>query len=79
VNLLEFALTVVPANEGSWDDLQAIFGTRGEASRCQCQWFKVRGCDWASLSVDERAEVAGADRVWLGGRFDLGVGGVFGR
>ncbi|NES16563.1 MULTISPECIES: GNAT family N-acetyltransferase [Micromonospora] len=50
------AITVVPANEASWDDLQAVFGRRGEAARCQCQWFKVRDRDWKSLPVEARAE-----------------------
>ena len=33
-------VTVVPANEASWDDLVAIFGTT-DAGRCLCQRFKV--------------------------------------
>ena len=28
-------LTVVPANEASWDDLQAVFGTQAEALKNQ--------------------------------------------
>jgi GNAT superfamily N-acetyltransferase len=47
-------ITIVPANEASWDDLQAIMGTRGEPARCQCQWFKTRPADWRSLPVQER-------------------------
>src|SRR4051812_10641994 len=35
-------LTIVPANEASWDDLQAIFGTRGPAAGCQCQRYKLK-------------------------------------
>ena len=46
---------VVPANEASWDDIQTVFGARGEASRCQCQWFKVRDKDWRAVPVEERA------------------------
>ena len=42
---------VVPANEASWEDLQAILGTRGYASDCQCQRFKIRGTEWDSGSV----------------------------
>jgi GNAT superfamily N-acetyltransferase len=49
-------INVVPANEASWDDLRAIFGQRGEPARCQCQWFKVRDKDWASVSADVRAK-----------------------
>jgi hypothetical protein len=29
------ALTIVPANEASWEDLQAVLGIRGDPSRCQ--------------------------------------------
>lgn len=49
-------ITVVPANEAAWEDLQAVFGARGEAHRCQCQWFKVRASEWRELEVEERAE-----------------------
>ena len=47
-------LRVVPANEASWDDLQAVLGTRGDASTCQCQRFKLqRKESFASLGVEE--------------------------
>ena len=36
------AISVVPANEASCDDLQAVLGTRGDPSRCQCQRYKMR-------------------------------------
>jgi GNAT superfamily N-acetyltransferase len=51
-------VTIVPANEASWEDLQAVFGTRGNPARCQCQRFKVRGREWdADLPpVEERAQ-----------------------
>jgi GNAT superfamily N-acetyltransferase len=48
-------VTVVPANEARWDDLQAVFGTRGDPARCQCQWYKTPSCDWRSLPVEERS------------------------
>ena len=35
-------LSVRPANEASWDDLKAIFGTRGEAAVCWCQRYKLQ-------------------------------------
>ncbi|GAB1644702.1 GNAT family N-acetyltransferase [Krasilnikovia sp. MM14-A1259] len=47
-------ITVVPANEASHDDLAVIFGERGEPSRCQCQWFKIRDAQWRSVPVEER-------------------------
>ena len=53
----EAAISVVPANEASWADLQAIFGTRGSASRCQCQRFKLRRREYfAGFPAEERAE-----------------------
>jgi len=47
-------LTIVPANEASWDDLAAIFGTTDYPGRCQCQRFKVVGWIWRDSSLDER-------------------------
>ena len=38
----EPAISVVPANEASWADLQTVFGAPGPAARCQCQRFKLR-------------------------------------
>jgi GNAT superfamily N-acetyltransferase len=50
-------ITVVPANEASWDDLRAVLGTRGPAARCQCQRFKLqRGEAFAKFPVEERAD-----------------------
>ena len=46
---------VVPANEASWEDVQAVFGTRGYASRCQCQRYKLGNADWTPVPVEERA------------------------
>jgi GNAT superfamily N-acetyltransferase len=49
-------LSVVPANEASWEDLQTIFGTRGQACRCQCQRYKLRRREsFRSFPVEERA------------------------
>jgi GNAT superfamily N-acetyltransferase len=49
-------ISVVPANEASWEDLQTVFGTRGPASRCQCQRYKLRRREsFASFPVEERA------------------------
>jgi GNAT superfamily N-acetyltransferase len=48
-------LSVVPANEASWEDLQAIFGTRGYTSSCQCQRFKIGHFEWTSADTEERA------------------------
>ncbi|MEV6301594.1 GNAT family N-acetyltransferase [Actinoplanes sp. NPDC051861] len=48
-------ISVRPANAASWDDLRAIFGTRGEPARCQCQWFKITAAEWRTVPVEERA------------------------
>src|SRR5580704_2230788 len=45
---------VVPANEASWDDLQAVFG-RGGAAKCQCQRIKMGDGAWYGTPVEERA------------------------
>jgi GNAT superfamily N-acetyltransferase len=50
------AITIVPANEASFEDLQTIFGTRGQACRCQCQRYKLRPREsFRSFPVEERA------------------------
>ena len=50
------SVTVLPANEASWEDLQAIFGTRGPAALCQCQRFKLRPREaFRSFPGEERA------------------------
>ncbi len=50
------SVTVVPANHASCGDLQAIFGTRGPASRCQCQRYKLAPREsFGSTPVEERA------------------------
>lgn len=47
-------IVVHPANEVSWDDLQAVFGERGTPQWCQCQWFKVTNAEFDALDVPER-------------------------
>jgi GNAT superfamily N-acetyltransferase len=49
-------LRIVPANEASWEDLQAVFGTRGSAATCQCQRFKLAPKEsFGSVPVEDRA------------------------
>jgi GNAT superfamily N-acetyltransferase len=49
-------ITVVPANEASWDDLQAVFGTRGAAAICWCQRYKLRPKEaFSRFPAEERA------------------------
>jgi GNAT superfamily N-acetyltransferase len=49
----EVSLSVKPANEASAADLEAVFGSRGYAATCQCQWFKISHSEWRSVPVDE--------------------------
>lgn len=51
----EGAVTIVPANQASWADLWAIFGTSGDPARCQCQWFKLNRAEWRAGRPEERA------------------------
>jgi GNAT superfamily N-acetyltransferase len=49
-------VSIVPANEASWEDVRAVFGTRGDPSRCHCQRYKMApGESWASVGADELA------------------------
>jgi GNAT superfamily N-acetyltransferase len=48
------AITVVPANEVSCEDLQAVFGTRGYPAHCQCQRFKIGHYQWSRIFPDAR-------------------------
>ena len=48
-------VTVVAANEASWEDLAAIFSAR-EASRCHCQRFKVIEWMWRDSTEEERID-----------------------
>lgn len=52
----EPGMSVVPANEASWDDLHRIFGSRGTGSRCFCQRYKLQpGESFGSFPAEERA------------------------
>lgn len=50
----EDQVRIVPANEASWADLRAVFGTADYASRCRCQRLKVRGWIWRDSTLEER-------------------------
>lgn len=50
------ALTIVPADEASWEELQAVLGTRSDPSRCYCRRDKMQpGVGWASFTAEECA------------------------
>lgn len=49
------ALTIVPANMASCEDLQLIFGTRGIGHVCQCQRYKLQPREsFRSFPIEER-------------------------
>ncbi len=48
-------VVIRPANEASWDDLQAIL--TGTAGRCQCTRQRLGDRDWYPLPVEQRAAV----------------------
>ena len=48
-------ISVVPANEASWEDLEAVFGTRGSSSICFCQRYKLQPKEaFARVPAQER-------------------------
>jgi GNAT superfamily N-acetyltransferase len=48
-------LTIVPANEATWEDLQAVFAT-GDPARCSCQRFRMLPKEsWGSEGPEELA------------------------
>jgi GNAT superfamily N-acetyltransferase len=47
-------LDIVAANNATWEDLQAVFGTTDYPGMCYCQHFKTRDCHWSSMSHQER-------------------------
>jgi GNAT superfamily N-acetyltransferase len=47
-------VTVVPANEASWEDLLKVFGTADYSGRCHCQRFKVQGWIWRDSTQEQR-------------------------
>lgn len=49
-------LRIVPAAQAACADLRAVFGERGVAADCQCQWFKLSAAEWRSTTPAERAE-----------------------
>lgn len=50
-------LVIVPANEATFEDLQTVFGRRGNAMRCQCQRYKLStGEAFERFPVEERAD-----------------------
>src|SRR5262245_11480991 len=36
------------AGPDTWPDVATVMGERGDPSRCQCQYFRLRGGAWSS-------------------------------
>lgn len=54
--LMDAALTIRPANEASWDDLQKVLSSTAPAN-CQCQRYKMRPKEcFVSFPAEERAD-----------------------
>jgi hypothetical protein len=50
----ESDVSVVPANEASWDDLQGSVRAR-RRGECQCRRIKLGDRAWFEMPVEERA------------------------
>ncbi|HEX7197103.1 MAG TPA: GNAT family N-acetyltransferase [Candidatus Limnocylindria bacterium] len=51
------AIRVIPANQTPWEDLAAVFGTRGAASVCWCQRYKLQPREaFSRFPAAERAQ-----------------------
>lgn len=49
-------ISVVPANEASWEDLEAVLGSaRCHGAKCYCQRFKIANPQWRLTDDEERA------------------------
>jgi GNAT superfamily N-acetyltransferase len=44
---------IVPANEATWADIQAVFGA-ADAHRCLCQRFTIAGWIWRDSTQEQR-------------------------
>jgi len=51
------ALTVRPISEALFDDLQTVFGTKGQAAHCQCQGYRLNWYAQHSDNVAGRREL----------------------
>jgi GNAT superfamily N-acetyltransferase len=50
------AISVVPANEAPWEDVELVVGTaRCHAALCYCQRFKIAHSAWRATTNEERA------------------------
>ncbi|WP_350346934.1 GNAT family N-acetyltransferase [Agromyces sp. G08B096] len=43
------ALRIVPAADAPFTDVEQVFGTKGDAAHCWCQWFMIEARDWRAV------------------------------
>ncbi|WP_166880864.1 GNAT family N-acetyltransferase [Salinibacterium sp. ZJ450] len=48
----DVALRTVSVAEVPWDDVRAVFGTRGDPASCWCQWFKMPNAEFKTMTKD---------------------------
>lgn len=49
-------IEVYPATADTWDDVVTVMGTRGDPSRCWCQFFLLTGAAWRESRAAENRE-----------------------
>ena len=49
-------LRIVPAQDAPFDDVEAVFGTRGDPAHCWCQWYKIPGSNWRGIGDEALRE-----------------------
>lgn len=54
---------VVPVTEAAWDDVRAVFGTRGDPATCWCQYFKVDNTAWKAENSRSAFEQALCEQI----------------
>jgi GNAT superfamily N-acetyltransferase len=59
------AFPAITTGAAEWPDVEELFGTRGEPSRCWCRFFAVTGAEWTATSPEDRKNL-------LRARFDAG-------
>jgi GNAT superfamily N-acetyltransferase len=49
-------MRVAPATTGVWNDLERVFGERGDPAGCWCQWFKLTAAEKHTSTREELRE-----------------------
>jgi GNAT superfamily N-acetyltransferase len=49
-------IEVAPATADRWEDVAAVMGVRGDPGRCWCQYFRLRGRQWAEATTESNRE-----------------------